>query len=74
MRRPEQAKTEELHWLEIVSLSNTKYALLFFIEYVKIYALFVWTLRTQNLRLEDQNRFQGLGYQIMPVLGHLYDA
>ena len=40
---------------------NTKYALLMFFENVEIYALFGRTKWTQNLRWEDQNRFQGPG-------------
>ena len=35
-----------------------------FLEHVEIYALFGRTKWTQNLRWEDQNRFQGPGFPL----------
>ena len=43
------------------SIQNTKYALLSLAEFVEIYALFGRTKQTQNLCVEDQIQFLGLG-------------
>ena len=46
---------------------NLKFALLMIFENIEVYALFGRTKWTQNLRQEDQNRFQGPGRSVSQI-------